>query len=89
MNKREFNKTLKSLSYDKEGILSAEKIAMADNELKNKLINYLVRNRLPILKNLINNTTDFSWLASMGYMEHKKGKKFDFLCTCENQKLIN
>lgn len=83
MKKREFNKILKELTY--EGVLMAEKIVMLTNEKRNEIINYLVRNRAPIVKNFINNTTDMGWLHSMGYLYSKKGKKFEFLCTCENQ----
>ena len=88
MKTREFNKLLKELSYD-DGLLSPEKISMLDNDKKNEIISFLVKNRLPVLKNFICNTTDISWLYAMGYNTLAQGKKFEFLCTCENQSLIN
>ena len=90
MKDREFKKTLKELSHDNgKGILSTEKIAVLPNDKRNEVINYLVRKRLPIVKNFINNTTDMGWLASMGYMGIVRGKKFEFLCTCENKNQIS
>ncbi len=86
MKIREFNKILKELSY--EGVLMAEKISVLPSEKKNEIISFLVRNRQPIVRNFINNTTDISWLSSNGYLYNKQGKKFEFLCTCENQNVI-
>ena len=63
----------------------AEKIKALPNETKNKLINYLVSKREPIVKDFINSDTDVSWLSCMGYMYPAKGKVFEFLCTCENK----
>lgn len=91
MKGREFNKLLKELSYEpkkKDSTLSPEKISVLPSETKNEVINFLVRKREPILRNFINNTTDMSWLAAMGYMYTKQGKIFEFLCTCENQAQI-
>jgi hypothetical protein len=87
MTNREFNKTLKGIS-NKEGILDAEKIKALPNETKNKLVNYLVTKREPIVKDFINSDTDVSWLSCMGYMYPAKGKVFEFLCTCENMNKI-
>lgn len=58
------------------------------DELKN-LIDNLVRQRLPIVVNFVNQFKEdkeyLSWLFSMGYSHLKEGRKFTFLCTCENQ----
>lgn len=87
MKKREFNKILKDVS-GKDGLLNSDKVKKLDNETKNLMINYIVRKRMPVITDLINEGTDTCWLVSMGYMELIKGKYFKYLCTCENAKYI-
>jgi len=83
MTNKEFNKHLKELS-GKSGLLDKAKMRAADNALRNQLINHLVRHRHNIVEELINDETDRSWLASMGYMYRGTNGKFNFLCTCES-----
>lgn len=84
MNTTEFNAALKNLSNNKN-MLCKDKISKASNELKNQIINFLVRNRQAIIKDLINQETDQSWLSSCGYLYHFSNTQFDFLATCEQQ----
>ena len=36
----------------------------------------------PVLKELLTNTMDRTWLSSMGYLYETKGKKYTFVHTC-------
>ena len=83
MKKREFNKLCKALC-GKDGLFDTEKVKQAENGLKNSLMGYIVKERHAIFTGLLNKETDMDWLACMGYMYWYKGKKFNFLCTCEN-----
>jgi hypothetical protein len=84
MKTLEFNAALKNLSNNKN-MLCKDKIAKAPNELKNQIINFLVRNRQAIIKDLINLETDQSWLSSCGYLYHFSNAHFNFLATCEQK----
>jgi hypothetical protein len=88
MKKSEFKKALKELSGT-DKFLCKEKIKLASDELKNSMINFLVRDRQAIVEDLLNEKTDRSWLSAMGYMYHFKNDKFSFLGTCEQQTAHN
>ncbi len=84
MNKTEFNVILRKNSNKKTGLLDVSKVSSLDNQTKNKMINYIVRRRMAIVKAFINPETDISWLHSMGYLYQAKNKAgFELLCTCE------
>jgi len=83
-----FSKLLDNIS-DNKGYIQEELINNVSNDIKNKIIDIIVRKRLPIIYNLLNNDTDKDWLNCMGYNNIIKGKKFKFLCTCENKFDIN
>lgn len=87
MNKRNFNKIIRSLCDKKTGLLSEDAMDSLDNQTKDSLVLHIVRNRQPIVKNLISNTFDLSWLHSMGYLYESRGKYFTFIHTSE-QKVI-
>ena len=100
MKVREFNRVLNSICIErntevfdvslnrKVKVISEEKVSKLDNQEKNDIINYLVRNRFPIVSLFINDDTDRNWLSCMGYLYEKKNKYFTFLCTSENMKKI-
>ena len=84
MNNREFNRNLKNLS-DKKGFLSVTKIQEADNDLRNQIINVIVKKRFPVVVDFLNPETDISWLQCMGYFYFFNTKMgYKMLGTCEN-----
>lgn len=86
MKKREFNKYMKELSTGK--VLDREKIKLLSDETKKELVEHIVRNRAPVIIDLIPEDNDFnSWLFCVGYCYTTKGKLFTFQHTCE-QKII-
>lgn len=87
MTNTEFNKELKNLS-NKKGFLDITKIKAAPEELKRKLLYKIVKHRHPVVIELIPES-ELSWLHSMGYLYTKKGKIYNFLCTCENLNKAN
>lgn len=81
MKRKDFDKALKELTEG--GLLSATKMAAASDELKTQITHHLIRNREPVVLNLIPATVDWSWLRSMGYAYRERGVHFTFLCTSE------
>jgi hypothetical protein len=73
MNKREFTKLLNKITTQK--ILDVEKIPSLTDDERSKMVYFIIRNRLPVVKELIPEGFDLSWLHSMGYMQETKGKK--------------
>jgi hypothetical protein len=72
MKKREFIKLLNKITTDKA--IDIVKIpTLTDNE-RSDMIYFIVRNRIPILKDLIPEEFNLSWLHSMGYMYETVGK---------------
>ena len=88
LKKIQFRKTMDL--FCTKGIFDPIKIKdqTKKDDLKN-LIENLVRTRQPIVLDFVNQFNDdkdfMSWLYSCGYSYYKQGKKFTFLCTCENQ----
>lgn len=85
MKKREFNKYLKQISDNKKKILDIEKIENLSLEVRDQMVKYIVRNRLPIVRELIPEHFDWNWLISMGYLYQTRGKYFSFLHTSEQR----
>jgi len=82
MNKREFNKLLNKISTNKT--LTVSKISLLTEEEKLQMVYWIIRHRGPVVKELIPESLDKSWLFSMGYMYETKGKNYTFVHTCEN-----
>lgn len=83
MTKREFNKTLKSVSTNNK--LDLAKVKKLPIVIKGALVFKIVRERGPIVIDLIPPNFDMQWLASMGYLYVKSGKEYTFRCTSEHQ----
>jgi hypothetical protein len=84
MKKREFNKVIKDITTGK--YLDKEKIKLLSNDIKKELVGHIIRNRAPIIIDLIPEDKEFiSWLHCMGYMYTTKGKLFTFQHTCEHK----
>jgi len=64
--------------------LYREKIEKLPVVLRGSMVLHIVRNRGPILANLIPANFDFNWLKRMGYLYRTKGKEFEFVHTCEH-----
>jgi hypothetical protein len=72
MNKREFAKLLKVITTKKT--LDIKKIPLLTNEQRSSMVYFIIRNRCPLVTELIPPEFDLSWLACMGYMYHTHGK---------------
>ena len=88
MNKRTFNKHLNACCKRSKGqkVLDLGKLKALPDETKKAMALYLIRNRGPVLLELVTPDIDQSWLACMGYMYKTKGKVsgFTFIHTCEH-----
>jgi hypothetical protein len=73
MNKRGFTKLLNKITTKKT--LDLAKIPILTNEERCSMVYFIVRNRRPIVKELIPEGFDLSWLRSMAYMYETTGKK--------------
>ena len=71
MTRREFNKQLKTCST--RGKLSKAKVAALPGAVKAEMIRHIVRNRGPVLVELITPDIDQSWLACCGYLHQTTG----------------
>lgn len=85
MNKREFNKIINSCRDKVKTVLSIDKINLLEDSVKHSLALFIIRRRGPVLKQLITNNMDTSWLACMGYMYCTKGEKYEFVHTAEHK----
>jgi hypothetical protein len=84
MNKTQFNKIINQISTNNK--LDLKKIEALTDEVKMQLVEWIVRNRGPIVKELIPVILDNSWLASCGYLyETKSVKGYTFVHTCEHR----
>ena len=72
MNKREFSKLLKRITTKKT--LDLAKIPTLTDDERSSMVYFIIRNRCPVVTELIPENFDLSWLASMGYMYHTHGK---------------
>ncbi len=83
MKDRKFNKIINSCVNKKTKLLDINKIKKLDDETKEKITKYLVRNRGPIIQEFIVDTIDKEWLECCGYLYTTKGKNFTFVHTSE------
>jgi hypothetical protein len=84
MKNREFKKFCKFL-LNKQGLFDIDKIKNITTEERKNCMNYIVKNRMPLLFEFIIEK-DKEWLYSMGYncvFQNKSGYKF--LGTCEHK----
>jgi hypothetical protein len=84
MNKTEFNTIIRQLS-GKTGLLNLAKIAALDDGTKSDMVYHIVRNRGPVVKDLIPASFNRSWLAACGYLYETKGKHLTFVHTSEHR----
>ena len=91
MNKREFSKLLKSITSTKNKvkILDVTKIHTLTDDDRSRMVHFLVRGRYPVIKDLIPDGFDLSWLACMGYLYQTTGNKsgYTFIHNSE-QKIV-
>jgi len=84
MKKREFNKHLNACT--KKGKLSTKKVAALPGETKTEMVYHIVRNRGPVLLELLTPEIDRSWLACCGYFHQTTGKAgYTFVHTAEHR----
>ncbi len=71
MKSREFNAAIKAITVDRgpqKGQLSKAKLGALPADQKDALAMFVVRNRGPLLADLVSPSLDRSWLAKMGYL---------------------
>lgn len=85
MNKRTFDKHLDSCSTKGKKRIDIEKIKALPDNIKKEMALFIIRNRCPVLVELVTDAIDQSWLASMGYMYRTRGKQYTFIHTCEHE----
>ena len=81
MKYREFNKVLNSCRV--KGRLDTGKLEKLPDDTRLAMTYFIVRNRQPIVAQIIPPTIDSQWLYGMGYGYRTKGKEFEFVHTCE------
>lgn len=82
MKKTTFNNTIRSVST--KGRLDLQKVAGLSDKSKAEFVNYIVRQRGPIVKELIPAGFDMTWLHSCGYLYETRGLIFTFIHTSEH-----
>ena len=88
MNKREFSKLLNKINSKKSsGIkyIDVKKIFGLSDTEKSDMVYFIIRHRLPVVKELIPQDFDMSWLHSMGYLYETQGKLYTFVHTSEQK----
>ena len=85
MTKREFNKQLNACRT--RGKLSKAKVAALPGMVKADMVHHIVRNRGPVLVELITPGVDQRWLACCGYFHQTTGKAsgYTFVHTSEHR----
>lgn len=86
MNKREFNKILNSCRTKNKEFLDLNKVKQLDDSVKTSLSLFILRQRGPLLINLITSEISPS-LNVLGYMhttQSKTNPQFTFVHTCEH-----
>ena len=85
MTKREFNKQL--IACSTRGKLSKSKVAALPGAIRADIVRHIVRNRGPVLVELITPEVDQSWLACCGYLHQTIGKAsgYTFIHTAEHR----
>ena len=85
--KREFMKILKSVTDKKTKMIDAEKAYNLTTEEKKIVVDFIVRNRGPILVEFLDENTDMSWLYSCAYLYKTTGRisGYTFLHTSEHR----
>ena len=85
MNKREFSKLLNKITTKKR--LDLNKIVLLTNSERSDMVYFIVRNRCAVIKDLIPEGFDYSWLHCMGYMQESIGKqsRFTFIHNSEQR----
>lgn len=86
MKKREFNRVLKDITTTRKKIKLLDKhlATSLPDETKLQLINYLVRNRAPILKEFLTNMVDGRWLSCCGYSYGYENNGYCFVGTIDH-----
>jgi hypothetical protein len=72
MKKREFNKLLKKITTKEK--LDIKKIPTLTDDERSGMVYFIIRNRKQVVKELIPEGFDLSWLHCMGYMYETTGK---------------
>lgn len=84
MKKREFNKKLKVVTSKKTGRIDVDKISFLSNKERLGMVEFIVRNREPILIDLIPETIEDGWLSAMGYLYTKTTELYTFRCLAKD-----
>lgn len=83
--KREFTKLLNKITDKKTKLIDTLLINQLTYDEKSFMVNHIVRNRGPIIKQLIPSGFDLDWLACMGYLYETPDKNWLFIHTSEHR----
>ena len=86
MTKRDFNKHLNACRNKKHTAIDKTKIVALPEETRKAMLEYIVRQRGPVLVEMITPLVDMHWLAACGYLYKTAGKASGntFVHTCEH-----
>ncbi len=84
--KREFTKLLNKITDKKTKLIDTLLINQLTYDEKSFMVHHIVRNRGPIIKDLIPKEFEgFDWLRACGYLYETQGKLFRFVHTSEHR----
>ena len=82
-NKKRFAFMLEEITTRKK--LDVNKIPNLSDADREEMVRYIVRNRGPIVRDLIPASMDMSWLHSCGYLHTSRGKDYTWIHTSEQK----
>ena len=82
MKKRQFDKLCAKVVTRKR--LDINKFHLLTLEERKGMVEFIIRNRGPIVKELIPEGMDWGWIHCMGYMYQTKGKDYNWVHTGEH-----
>lgn len=83
----EFTRVLRQCS--KGSALDAKRVSELSDTVKNEVVYYLVKARMPIIVEFISKSIDDSWLNCMGYLYRSTtAKGYTFRHTCEQVAML-
>jgi hypothetical protein len=80
MKKREFNKWLKVITTKNR--LDISKINNLPNEVRADMVYFIISKRQPVIKDLIPEGFDMSWMHAMGYLYETRMNGYDLVHLC-------
>jgi hypothetical protein len=80
VKKREFNHNLKRIATD--GKIDISKIKNLPDNIRSGMVYFIISRRQPVLKDLIPDGFDMSWMRCMGYLYETTVGEYTLLHSC-------